>query len=90
MTAIRREILNCIDNLPDSKLEALKPILTILVNDTINIETDLTDDEKQIIAEGREEYKKGDFVDINKIIWLFQNQLLLGVYIDTAADFTSL
>ena len=67
MTAIRREILNCIDNLPDSKLEALKPILTILVNDTINIETDLTDDEKQIIAEGREEYKKGDFVDINKI-----------------------
>lgn len=68
MTAIRREILNCIDNLPDSKLEALKPILTILVNDTINIETDLTDDEKQIIAEGREEYKKGDFVDINKII----------------------
>lgn len=68
MTAIRQEILNCIDNIPDSKLEALKPILTILVNDTINIETDLTDDEKSIIAAGREEYKQGNFVNLDSIM----------------------
>lgn len=68
MSAIRQEVLNCIDNIPDSKLEALKPILTILVNDTINIETDLTDDEKKIIAEGREDYKQGNFINLNSII----------------------
>ncbi len=68
MSAIRQEVLNCIDNIPDSKLEALKPILTILVNDTINIETDLTDDEKKIVAEGREEYKQGNFINLNSIM----------------------
>lgn len=68
MSAIRQEVLNCIENIPDSKLEALKPILTILVNDTINIETDLTDDEKNIIAKGREEYKQGSFINLNSIM----------------------
>lgn len=68
MTAIRQEVLNCIDNIPDSKLEALKPILMVLVNDTISIETDLTDDEKNIIAKGREEYKQGNFVNLNSIM----------------------
>ena len=67
MTAIRREILECINELPDSKLEALKPILTLLVDDTVRIETDLTEDEKQIIAQGREEYKKGGFVPLDSI-----------------------
>ena len=67
MTAIRREILECINELPDSKLEALKPILTLLVDNTIRIETDLTEDEKQIIAQGREEYKKGGFVPLDSI-----------------------
>ena len=68
MTAIRREILNYIDELPDNKLEALKPLLSVLVNDTVKIETDLTDMEKSIILKGRENYKKGDYVPLNKLI----------------------
>lgn len=64
MTAIRQEILNCIEDIPDSKLEALKPILTLLVDDSLVIETNLTDEEKAIIQNGREEYKKGDFISL--------------------------
>lgn len=67
MTAIRQEILNYIDDIPDNKLEALKPILTLLVDDSIVIETNLTDEEKSIILNGREEYKKGTFVSLDNL-----------------------
>lgn len=67
MSAIRKEIQDYIDSIPDSKLEALKPLLSVLVNDTIILETDLTDEEKAIIARGREEYKQGGFVPLERI-----------------------
>jgi len=67
MTAIRQEILSYIEDIPDNKLEALKPILTLLLDDTIIIDTNLTDAEKDIIKNGREEYKKGDFVSLDSI-----------------------
>jgi hypothetical protein len=56
MSAIRQEVLDYIDNISDSKLEALKPILSILADDVVVLETDLTDEERAIIARGREEY----------------------------------
>lgn len=68
MTAIRQEVLNYIDNIPDSKLEALKPILVVLVNDTLTVETDLTEEEKEIIANGRKEYQNGTFVNFNDVM----------------------
>jgi len=67
MSAIRQEILDYIDDIPDSKLEALKPILSLLVDDTLIIETNLTDEEKTIIKAGREEYKSGGFVPLSSI-----------------------
>jgi len=67
MSAIRQEILDYIDDIPDSKLEALKPILSLLVDDTLIIETNLTDEEKAIIKAGREEYKSGGFVPLSSI-----------------------
>lgn len=67
MTAIRKEVLNCIDNIPDNKLEALKPLLHILVNDTFAVETDLTEEEKAIISQGRQEYETGTFINLNDI-----------------------
>ena len=68
MTSIRKEVLDYIDDIPDVKLEALKPLLLLLsANSEIAIETDLTDDEKAIIREGREEYKKGGFVSLESI-----------------------
>jgi len=64
MTAIRKEVMNYIDDIPDSKLAALMPILTLLTDDAIVVETNLTDEEKSIVAEGREEYRKGGFVPL--------------------------
>ena len=65
MTAIRKEIMTYIDDIPDIKLEALRPILTLLADETIVLETDLTNDEKLIVNEGREEYKRGNFVQLD-------------------------
>jgi len=65
MTAIRKEIMTYIDDIPDIKLEALKPILTLLADEVIVVETDLTNDEKSIVSEGREEYKRGNFVQLD-------------------------
>ena len=64
----RKEVYNCVDSLSDSKLEALRPILKLLVNDTVLVETDLTDEEREIIRQGREEYKAGGFVPLESIV----------------------
>ena len=65
MSELRKEVLECIDRIPDSKLEALRPILRLLINDDVPvIETDLTEEEKAIIRMGREEYKAGEFISL--------------------------
>jgi hypothetical protein len=57
MTA-RQEIIEYISEMPDHELEALRPLFRLIKsNDAIVIETDLTDKEKRIIADGMEEYK---------------------------------
>ena len=43
MSELRREVQDCIDRLPDSKLAALRPLLRLLTDDEIAVETDLTD-----------------------------------------------
>ena len=54
---IRQELHSYIDDLPESKLQALRPLLSVLASDAIVIETDLTDDERALIAKGMAEYK---------------------------------
>ena len=54
---IRQELHDFIDDLPESKLKALRPLLSVLAGDTIIIETDLTDEERALIAKGMAEYK---------------------------------
>lgn len=67
MSAIRQEILEYINELPDIKLEAIKPILAILVDNNITVETDLTDEEKDIIKRGRKEYENENFVPLDSL-----------------------
>ncbi len=67
MSAIRQEILEYINELPDIKLEAIKPILAILVDNNITIETDLTDEEKDVIKRGRKEYEKENFLSLDSL-----------------------
>ena len=65
MSAIRKEVLDYIAELPDSRLEALKPILHLLLEDTVVVETNLTEEEKEIIRKGREEYQRGIYVPLD-------------------------
>ena len=67
MSEVRAEVLEYIDLLPDSKLEALRPILRLLTNESFAVETDLTDEEKEIIRAGREEYKAGGYLPLKDI-----------------------
>ena len=63
MSAIRKEVTTYIKNIPESKLKVLMPLLRSMVEDEdFIIETDLTDEEKAIIAQGEEEYKKGGYL----------------------------
>ena len=53
MTTVRKETLEYISKIQDAALEALLPILKLLSYDEpLIIETDLTEEEKAIIAEG--------------------------------------
>lgn len=66
MSEVRREVLECISQLPDSKLEALRPILRRLTHEDVPVvETDLTEEERAIIRAGREEYRKGGYVPVS-------------------------
>jgi hypothetical protein len=68
-TAIRRELHDYIDALPERNLYALKPLLSALVNDRIIIETDLTAEEQAIIAEGDKHFREypEDFVTLESV-----------------------
>jgi hypothetical protein len=57
MTA-RQEILEYIKEMPDQELEALRPMFRLIKGkEPVVIETDLTEEEKQIVANGMKEYK---------------------------------
>jgi len=68
MSELRKEIHGYIDCLSENELEAIKPILTLLADEPLRIETDLTEEEREIIAAGMEEYKKGGFIPLESIV----------------------
>lgn len=67
MSELRKEILDCIDRMPDSKLEAIRPLLRLLTDDTPVVEIDLTDEEREIIRAGRAEYKAGKYIPLSDL-----------------------
>jgi hypothetical protein len=68
--AVRQEIHNLVDTMPERNLYALRPLLDVLVHEPIIIETDLTDEEKAIIEEGDKHYREHpeDFVPLESIL----------------------
>ena len=70
-TAVRQELHSLINTMPERKLNALRPLFDVLVenDDTIVIETDLTDEEHALIEEGVKHYYKHpeDFVSLESI-----------------------
>lgn len=67
MSAIKKEVQEYINILPDSALLALKPLLTLLISEEPIVETDLTKEEKAVILRGREEYLKGGYIPLSEI-----------------------
>ena len=68
-TAVRKELHILIDTLPVRKLNALRPLFNVLVDDETIIETDLTDEELIIIAEGDKHFNEHpeDFIALENI-----------------------
>jgi hypothetical protein len=60
MNAIKQEINHYIDIIPEHKLPALLPLLEILADEPLIIETNLTKHEKEIIKKGREKRLNGE------------------------------
>ena len=53
ITALRQKMHNYIDTIPEYRLEILKPLLADYAEPEFLIETDLTEEERAVIAEGR-------------------------------------
>jgi hypothetical protein len=68
--ALRKKIHSRIDTMTDRKLYALEPLITLLdETEPLIIETDLTDEERAIIAEGDRQFKEdpSSFVPLESI-----------------------
>ena len=67
---LREEIHSYIDDLPESKLLAIKPILLVLVDDSVVIELYITEEERLLCEQAWEEYERnpGSFVRLEDII----------------------
>ena len=66
---IRQEIQAYINDISESKLIALKPLLLALTDESIVIEHDLTSDERSIINKGMAEYEANpnSFISLEKV-----------------------
>ena len=66
---MRQEIHACIDNISESKLIALKPLLFALADESIVIERNLTEEEQSLIEQGMSEYARNpnSFVPLHKV-----------------------
>jgi len=67
MSALKEELISYINDIPDNKLQAIKPLLYLLPSDSMTIEKvsfdDLTEDEKEAVIQGRKEYENGECTD---------------------------
>jgi hypothetical protein len=68
MVAIRKKLHTFIDEIPDNCLSSVEPLLSYFASESV-IETDLTDEEKKWIQEGRKHYREHpeDFAPLESI-----------------------
>jgi len=68
MSPIRQEVQGYINQLPEFQLEALRPLLALLITEAPIVETDLTAEEKEIVLAGRAEYARSGGVPLASAI----------------------
>jgi hypothetical protein len=66
---VRKKLHAFIDEMPDYCLSSVEPLLSYLAGESL-IETDLTDEEKKWVQEGRQHYHEHpeDFVPLESIL----------------------
>jgi len=72
-TPLKRELIDCINDLPDEILIAIKPLILMLIENTTTIEAatpeTLTADELAAIAKAHDEYERGEAVQMQDIVF---------------------
>ena len=72
-TPLKKELIECINDLPDEILLTIRPLFRMLIENTSTIEAvsfnDLTEEEKLSIAKSQEEYERGETVRHEDINW---------------------
>ena len=65
---VRKKLHTFIDEIPDNCLSSVEPLLSYLAGEPI-IETDLTDEEKMWVQEGRKHYREHpeDFIPLEDV-----------------------
>lgn len=74
MSAIKTELIDYINKLPDYKLIALKPMFQMISTDELAIIEkirfdDLEEDERQAILQSRKEFENGEYYSHDEIDW---------------------
>jgi len=73
MSPLKNELVDLINNIPDAKLLSIKPLLTMIYEDTVVIEPVLFDilseNEKTAVLHGVEEDERGEAVCFDEINW---------------------
>lgn len=73
MSALKTQLKDIIDGLPDEKLAAIKPLLNMIYDDTAVIEKvdfdNLNEDEKAAVIESRRQIANGEFYRADEIDW---------------------
>ena len=66
---MRQEIHGYIEDISESKLIALKPLLFALANESVVIEWELTDEERALIKQGMVAYEKNpnSYIPLDKV-----------------------
>ena len=65
MMAIRDELITYMHAIPEKKLEAIRPLLVMLFNESLEYVSfdELDEEEKAAVIKGRAEYVRGETVD---------------------------
>lgn len=73
MSTLKNELITYINDIPDDKLKAIKPLLLMMYDDSITLEkidySDLTEDEKVSIFKAEQEFANSETTSHDNINW---------------------
>ena len=72
MSAIRAQLINYINEIPDYKLESITPLLKMLHDDTVFIEKisfeDLSVEDKEDVLQARKDLESGNTFSLSSVV----------------------